>query len=143
MKAAKPARVTLADMKRFLDCFNRHDVDGILAFFTDDGVYETPRGPDVVGKRLEGKEAIRAYFARMFQRVPDTHFGEDTHWISADGERGVSEWTLSGTNPDGVKMRMRGCDHFRFRGDHIVLKDSYLKQVQAGVWHGETTKAAD
>ena len=139
---SKQARVTLADMKRFLDCFNRHDVEGILAFFTDDGVYETPRGPEVVGKRLSGKEAIGAYFAAMFQRVPDTHFGEDTHWIAADGARGVSEWTLSGTQPDGTKLRLRGCDHFRFRGDRIVLKDSYLKQVQEGVWHGETRKAA-
>jgi ketosteroid isomerase-like protein len=138
----KPA-VTLTDMQRFLDCFNRHDVDGILGFFAEDGVYETPRGPDVVGKRLAGKEAIGAYFAKMFQRVPDTHFGEDAHWLSADGARGVSEWVLSGTNPDGTKMRMRGCDHFRFRGDKIVLKDSYLKQVQEGVWHGETKQAAD
>jgi len=140
--SSKP-RVTLEDMQRFLDCFNRHDVDGIMGFFAEDGVYETPRGPDVVGQRLEGKAPIRAYFTKMFQRVPDTHFGEDVHWISADGERGVSEWILSGTNPDGSTMRMRGCDHFRFRDDKIVLKDSYLKQVQAGVWHGETKKAAD
>ena len=135
--------VTVADMQRFLDCFNRHDVDGILSFFAEDGVYETPRGPDVVGKRLEGKAAIRAYFAKMFQRVPDTHFGEDMHWISADGERGVSGWTLSGTNPDGTRMEMRGCDLFRFRGAHIVLKDSYLKIMQPGVWHGESSPAAD
>ena len=138
----KAGRVTIEDMKRFLQCFNRHDVEGILSFFAEDGVYETPRGPEVVGKRLVGKQAIGAYFAKMFQRIPDTHFGEDSHWISADGERGVSEWILSGTNPDGTAMRMRGCDHFRFRGDRIVLKDSYLKIVQEGVWHGEK-KAAD
>ncbi len=121
--------ITVADMKRFLDCFNRGDVEGILAFFADDGVYETPRGPDVVGKRLEGKAAIGGYFTKMFEHMPDTHFGEDAHWVSADGTSGVSEWTVSGTNPDGSQMRVRGCDLFRFRGDKIVLKDSYLKTV--------------
>ena len=135
-------RVSVADMERFLDCFNRHDVDGIMGFFADDGVYETPRGAEVVGTRLEGKEAIRAHFSKMFQHVPDTHFGEDTHWISADGERGVSEWIYSGTTPDGSRMHMRGCDHFRFRGDKIVLKDSYLKAVQAEAPRG-TRKSAD
>lgn len=116
-------------LKRFLDCFNRHDVDGIMDFFAEDGVYETPRGPDTVGRRLEGKEAIRANFAKMFERMPDTHFGEDAHWVSADGTRGASEWTLSGTNPDGTRLHVRGCDLFGFRDGQIVRKDSYLKQT--------------
>ncbi len=140
--SVKP-RVTLTDLKRLLDCFNRHDVDGILSFFADDGVYETPRGPDKVGKRLAGKAPIGEYFSKMFQRMPDTHFGADSHWISADGERGVSEWTLSGTHPDGTRMQVRGCDHFRFRADRIVLKDSYLKQVQPDGRPGATRTAAD
>ena len=137
------ARMTLADMKRFLDCFNRHDVDGILDFFADDGVYETPRGADPVGKRLTGKAPIREYFSKMFERMPDTHFGEDSHWLSADGARGVSEWTLSGTLPDGTRMQVRGCDHFRFRGEKIALKDSYLKQVQPEVRPGGPRKRSD
>jgi steroid delta-isomerase-like uncharacterized protein len=135
--------LSLEHLRRFLDCFNRHDVDGIMAFLAEDAVYEAPRGPLAVGARLEGKAAIRAYFAKMFKNVPDTHFGEDVHWLSADGTRGVSEWTLSGTQPDGTAMRVRGCDHFQFRGDQIVRKDSYLKQVQAGAWHEAGKQAAD
>lgn len=126
---SEPAGMTLDDLRRFLDCFNRHDVDGIMGFFAEDGVYEIPRGPDAVGKRLEGKEAIRANFAKMFLNVPDTHFGEDAHWVSADGERGASEWTLTGTMPDGTALNVRGCDLFRFRDGKVVRKDSYLKTV--------------
>lgn len=66
----------------------------------------------------------------MFANMPDTHFGEDSHWLSADGERGVSEWTLSGTNPDGSKINLRGCDLFQMREGKIVLKDSFLKQIR-------------
>ena len=29
----------------FLDAFNAHDVDAIMSFFTDDCVFDTPRGP--------------------------------------------------------------------------------------------------
>ena len=125
-----PQTMTLADLRRFLDCFNRHDVEGIVAFFTDDGVYETPRGPDPAGTHLAGKAAIRANFAKMFKNMPDTTFADDTHWISPDGERGASEWTLTGTLPDGSPLAVRGCDLFRFRGKQIVRKDSYLKTVQ-------------
>ena len=118
----------LEDMKRFLDCFNRHDVEGILSFFAKEGVFETTAGDGAGGRRLTGKPGIGEYFTKMFANMPDTHFGGDTHWLSADGERGVSEWTLSGTNPDGSKINVRGCDLFQMREGKIVLKDSYLKQ---------------
>jgi len=121
-------KMTVDRMKRFLDCFNRHDVEAILSFFAEDGVFETTRGTEPSGKRVVGKEAIGAYFSRMFQTIPDTHFGEDSHWLSEDASRGVSEWTLSGTQPDGSRVAVRGCDLFRFEGGRIVRKDSYLKQ---------------
>ena len=124
------AGVSLEDLKKFLDCFNRHDVDGIMGYMAEDGVFETVRGPDGRGRRIEGQQSVRAYFAKMFEQMPDTHFGEDSHWISSDGTMGVSEWTLSGTQPDGSKMNVRGCDHFRFQGGKIVYKDSFLKMGQ-------------
>ena len=65
-----------------------------------------------------------------FATMPGTHFGGDTHWLSADGERGVSQWTLSGTNPDGSKINVRGCDLFQIGEGKIVLKDSCLKQIR-------------
>lgn len=117
------------DLRKFLACFNRQDVEGILGFFAPEGVYETPRAGNKPGRRLEGPEAIGAHFAKMFANVPDTRFGEDTHWLSADGEHAVSEWTLTGTLPDGSRMEVRGCDLFRLREGKIVLKDSYLKQA--------------
>ncbi len=123
---------TLADMQAFLDCFNRHDVEGIVDYFAGDGVFDTTSGTGPSGVRVEGREAVAAYFSNMFQAIPDIHFGEDAHWLSADGSRGTSEWTLTGTNPDGSRLHVRGCDLFRLRQGQIVLKDSYLKQIRAG-----------
>ena len=53
---------------------------------------------------------------------------EDRHWVS--GDRGCSEWLLTGTTTQGDRVEVRGCDLFEFRGDKIARKDSYWKLVE-------------
>jgi ketosteroid isomerase-like protein len=113
-----------------LDAFNRHDLDGIMAHFADDAVFESPRGPDPWGIRYEGAPAVRAGLAKRFEGIPDVHYGGDRHFLSADGSRGVSEWTLTGTTTDGNRLEVRGCDLWTFRDGRIVVKDSYWKRVE-------------
>ena len=54
--------------------FDRHDLDGILAHFLDDAVYESPRGPEPWGQRYVGKEEIRGAFAGRFSGIPDVRY---------------------------------------------------------------------
>jgi ketosteroid isomerase-like protein len=105
--------------------FDMHDLDRILQHFTDDAVFESPRGPEAYGQRFIGIEAIRDAFAGRFSGIPDVRYQEDEHFVS--GDRGASEWTLSGTTTDGVRIEVRGCDLWTFRGDKVVKKDSYWK----------------
>jgi taurine dehydrogenase small subunit len=42
-------------LERMLDGFNRHDLDAIVALFTEDCVLESPRGPDPWARRFVGK----------------------------------------------------------------------------------------
>ena len=116
-------------LQAVLDAFNRHDLDGIMAFFAEDAVFESPRGPDPWGTRFVGREAVRAGLAKRFEGIPDVHYGADSHFLSADGDRGVSEWTLTGTTTDGERLEVRGCDLWTFDGGRIVRKDSYWKRV--------------
>jgi steroid delta-isomerase-like uncharacterized protein len=113
-----------------LDGFNRHDLEAILEHFADDAVFESPRGPHPFGTRYEGKDAVRAGLARRFEGIPDVHYGDDRHFVSADGSRGVSEWTLTGTTTGGERLEVRGCDLWTFRDGRIVVKDSYWKRVE-------------
>ncbi len=113
-----------------LDGFNRHDLDAILEHFADDAVFESPRGPHPFGTRYEGKDAVRAGLARRVEGIPDVHYGDDRHFVSADGSRGVSEWTLTGTTTGGERLEVRGCDLWTFRDGRIVVKDSYWKRVE-------------
>ncbi len=99
-----------------------------MAFFEDDCVFDAPRGPDRWGRRYTGKAEVRKGLGARFTGIPDVHYGEDRHWLS--GDRGVSEWRLTGTSTAGVRIDVRGCDLFEFRGDRIVRKDSYWKIVE-------------
>jgi ketosteroid isomerase-like protein len=116
---------TLRDV---LDGFNRHDLADILAFFADDAVFESPRGPHPWGTRFEGKDAVRDGLAARFEGIPDVHYGEDRHF--ACGDRGASEWTLTGTTTDGVRLEVRGCDLWEFRDGLVIRKDSFWKLVE-------------
>jgi len=105
--------------------FDTHDLDAIMAHFADDAVFDSPRGTEPWGARFEGKEAIREGFAMRFSGIPDVRYQDDRHFV--DGDRGASEWTLSGTTTAGVRTEVRGCDLWTFRDGQILVKDSYWK----------------
>jgi steroid delta-isomerase-like uncharacterized protein len=121
--------VSAETLRAVLDAFNRHDLEAIMRHFADDAVFETPRGPDPWGTRFVGAEAVRAGLAKRFSGIPDVHYGDDDHFVSADGARGVSEWTLTGTTTEGERLEVRGCDLWAFEDGRIVRKDSFWKRV--------------
>ena len=122
--------ITVETMEQVLDAFNRHDLDAIMDFFSDDCSFDFPRGPEPWGQRFIGKAQVREGLASRFKGIPDVHYSEDNHWISGDGDRGVSEWTLTGTTTSGVKLKVRGCDLWEFRDGKIIRKDSFWKIVE-------------
>ena len=123
-------KVTIETLKQILDAFNRHDLDAIMEFFSDDCSFDFPRGPESWGQRFIGKAQVREALASRFKGIPDVHYGEDRHWISSDGNMGVSEWTLTGTTTSGLSVKVRGCDHWEFRNGKVTRKDSYWKIVE-------------
>ncbi len=120
--------LTVETLRQILDAFNRHDLDDVMSFFADDCVLEMPRGPQPWGERYSGKDAVRAGLSTRFEGLPDAHWGDDRHWVTEN--LGVSEWTMTGTSPDGRALRVRGTDHFEFRNGKVVRKDSYWKIVE-------------
>ena len=120
--------VTVDTLKAIADAFNRHDLDAIMEFFAEDSSLDMPRGPDPWGQRFIGKEQVRQALATRFTGLPDVHYGDDRHWVC--GNMGVSEWTLTGTTTFGVRLKVRGCDHWEFRDGKVIRKDSYWKIVE-------------
>lgn len=119
------AEVTTEVLQAFADAWNRHDADALMSFMTGDCVFDASAGPDVCGKRYVGREAVRAAYAEVWSIFPDAHWGNARHFVQ--GERGVSEWTFTGTRTDGTRVEVNGCDLFTFRGGEIAVKNSYRK----------------
>ncbi len=115
-------------LRKFLAAFNRHDLDSIMEFFVDDCTFDFPRGAQPWGTRYVGRAKVREGLASRFAGIPDVHYGEDRHW--ACGNRGASEWLLTGTMKSGARIAVRGCDLFEFRNGKILRKDSYWKIVE-------------
>jgi ketosteroid isomerase-like protein len=123
--ASRTAQPSVDTLQAIADGFNRHDLDDIMSFFADDAVFESPRGPEPWGRRFEGKAAVREGLASRFTGIPNVHYGDDDHFVA--GDRGASEWTLTGTTTDGEQIEIRGCDLWTFRDGLVVRKDSYWK----------------
>ena len=115
-------------LKDILDAFNRHDLDAIMEYFAETAVFDMPKGTEPWGERFVGKEDVRKGLATRFSGIPNVHYGEDHHWVA--GDRGVSEWTLTGTTTGGIQLRVRGCDLWEFRDGLVTRKDSFWKIVE-------------
>ena len=123
-------KVTPELLDEIQDAFNRHDVDGILSRFAEDCEWIMARGPDAPnGRRLRGKKAIGDVLRARYEVIPDMRWVDMRHFISADGTRAASEWTVRGTPRVGAPMDWLGCDLWEFRDGEVVRKDTYWKYI--------------
>jgi ketosteroid isomerase-like protein len=119
-----------ATLEALCEAFNAHDLDRIMALFSDDCVLEMPRGNDPWGSRFKGRRAVRDALAARFDGLPDVHYGDAEHFVDPAAGVGASKWTLTGTTRQGTKVEVRGCDFYTFRDGKVTAKDSYWKIVE-------------
>ena len=85
------ASATETLIRRYYDCFNRGDIDGMLALVADDVIHDVNQG-----ERRVGKERFHAFCARMAH-----HYREELQDIvimaTADGSRAAAEFNVHGT----------------------------------------------
>ena len=105
---------------------SRHDTEAIMGTMTPDCVFETSGGLDPWGRRYEGQAAVREAIEEIFEMLADIRYANARHTVC--GDRGVSEWTMIATRPDGTRIEARGCDLFEFKDGKIHRKDSYRKR---------------
>ncbi|MFJ4183780.1 nuclear transport factor 2 family protein [Kitasatospora sp. NPDC089509] len=69
------------------DAWNAHDLERILAHFTEDVVFASPRILELIGDpsgEVRGKEALRVYWAKGLKHLPDLHFTVEDVRVSVD-----------------------------------------------------------
>ncbi len=75
------ARLSDQDGRRlaeeWIEAWNAHDLDTIMALYSPEIVFQTPTVIDTLGiadGRVSGADALREHFERGLQRLPDLHF---------------------------------------------------------------------
>ncbi len=116
-------------LREYGEAFNRHDLDALMSMMTDDCVFDLSVGDTVDGERHRGQAAVRAAFAAVMAQYPDAQWSNPSHLVA--GDRGLSEWTFTGTRADGKRVEVRGCDVFTLRDGKIAVKDSFRKNRPA------------
>jgi ketosteroid isomerase-like protein len=115
---------TLADT--LCAAVNAHDLDRVVARFTEDYVNETPAHP---ARSFRGREQVRRNWQQIFAAVPDI----EATVLRSDqvGDRVWSEWEMRGTRGDGAEHLLRGVMILTVAGDQASAVRFYLEPVDA------------
>jgi ketosteroid isomerase-like protein len=107
---------------RFTDAFNREDLDGVMSFFADDGVYD-----EFDGQRRVGKSAIRRAFEPQFRGdFGRMRFVTEDLFVDPASGKGLIRW-LCTTERNGKRRGWRGLDILHFANGKLVEKQTYAK----------------
>ena len=100
-------------VKAWVDAFNRADADRLAALYAELAINH-----QVAEEPVEGREAIRAMFAREFARASMVCIVEN---LFEDGEWAILEWR----DPRGL----RGCGFFQVRESRIHFQRGYWDKL--------------
>lgn len=110
---------------RWTHALNEHDLDAAVACFHPDYRDHTPARR---GEVVEGREHVRANFARLFGEIPDLRAEllsaveeHDTVWM---------EWRMWGTRSDGIPMEFVGVNIFGVEDDRFRRGRIYTELVR-------------
>ena len=106
----------------FVDAFNRMNLEDVVSFFADDGIYE-----DSTGGRHIGHDAIRTAFEPLVggSRGSIRFDGEDV-FVETDTGKVLTSWRLN-LDKDGEVSVIRGIDILEFEADKLKKKMAYMK----------------
>jgi limonene-1,2-epoxide hydrolase len=125
MQTASPQPI--AAIERLRRAVNAHDIDAVVACFTDDYRNETPAHP---GRGFTGTTQVRTNWSRIFAGIPEIE--ADVVRTSTDGNTIWTEWDMHGTRPDGLPEAMRGVIIFEVDGDRLSSSRFYVERVDSG-----------
>ena len=110
-------------LEGWLEAWNRHDLDGVLALFSDDAVFET-----WTGIRIVGRENMRKAWEEWFE-AGDFRFVSEDIVIDEYRQIVVFPWIYEGPARcfGGKKEKRRGIDLIVFEGGLITGKITYTK----------------
>ncbi|HKT90488.1 MAG TPA: nuclear transport factor 2 family protein [Candidatus Sulfotelmatobacter sp.] len=112
----------LAD--RWIAAWNRKDVEAVLADFSEDVIFTSPRAKSAVGSsRVVGKSQLREYWTRSIARIQSLRFTLD-HFL-CDGDRLAIVYIAE---IDG--RRIRAVEFLNFGPDGLIHEGEVMHGVE-------------
>lgn len=111
-------------LTRLVEATNDHDIEGIVACFSEEYVNVTPCHP---ARGFTGREQVRRNWTAILGAVPDL-VAEVGDFVEA-GDGIWSEWEMRGTRRDGVPHLMRGVLVFTVRNGLATHLRFFLEPV--------------
>lgn len=115
-------RELLEIARRWLACFETHDVEALVALYDENAKHTSPKlrvqRPES-GGYLVGKSALRDWWADAFRRLPQLRYVEQS--LTADGERVFMEYLRK--NPGEPDLPV--AEVLEVRGGKIVASRVY------------------
>jgi len=101
----------------WVEAWNAHDLDRILSHYAEDIEFRSRKAARLVGRgTIQGKSALRAYWARALEAQPDLRFELGTVYLGHEGlcftyrsHRGVEATETFPFGNDGRVVRSAAC----------------------------------
>jgi len=110
---------------RFVDAFNRQNIEDVMAFFAETAQYN-----DAYGDTHTGLIEIRSAFEPVLNgKIGKILFKADDRFIDAEAGKVMDSWTLKMFCGEGVdkERSLIGLDLLHFEGDKLVRKITYKR----------------
>lgn len=99
---------------KYFEYAHSNRLEEVVAMFTDDAFATFVVAPEP----FYGKEAIRGFYAQLFQDFP--HIEPEIFAVVIEGNRAITEQRMTIVKPDGTRVVMPfNTNHFEFEGDLI------------------------
>ncbi len=110
-------------VENFIACFNKGDLDAVMATIADAGVYT-----DFDGSSYSGLEEVRKGLEPIFTGAfGDVHTQIEDIFLDEPANKAAVSYRLTMTAADGSKTTIDAQDILQFDGDKLRVKDSYAK----------------
>ena len=119
-----------ASFPRFCKAVSSKDVEGVCAAVAEDAVFEFPGRSNISG-RYEGREAIRGFWMRIFERYETFTMTPKRVGLTRPYAVGLTnsvlmEWLVDATTQDGLELHAQGVAAVEIRRGKMVHSRDYF-----------------
>ncbi len=113
-------------LARWNKAWDAHDLEGVMALFHEEAVFE-----NWTAGKVKGKEALRQAWGPWFANHGGFRFTEEETFIDEEGQNVLYRWRLDWPSTEkgyeGRPEARRGVDVMHFRDGKIIQKLTYCK----------------